>query len=132
MYYVHAWLILRESTTEDESESLFNKIAQLGNLMQDKLNDCVPNEPIMQVNFEHILQFSVSHNHRGNAYDRLISVLTWIARELPGSYGLVYWYDDETPGRSNYDGYNVVVVARGQLMNRYDPFLSPIAPVVED
>ncbi|HXA18391.1 MAG TPA: Imm7 family immunity protein [Thermoanaerobaculia bacterium] len=132
MYSYHLWILLRESTREAEESSLIRKLDQLKAVVAEKLRDVVPEYPIHPLNYEHLLQGSVSHNRRGDSHDRMLSVLAWIADELPGSYGLVYWYDDEVPGRSFYDGYNVIVIARGSLMHRHDPFLSPVAPVVED
>lgn len=132
MYSYHLWIVLRESTTESDTGSLSSKLADLSALIGKKMASAVPSSPLSAINNEHVLQCSASHNHRGDVHDRLLSVLEWLAHTLPGSYGLVYWNDDERPGRHVYDGYNVLVVARGSVAQRYDPFLSPVAPVVED
>ena len=132
MYLWHAWIVLSESTIESNEGSLITKVNQLRDLVQEKQLYAVPNDPICTVNVDHVFQCSGSHNHRGDAHDRLVSVIAWIADRLPGSYGLIYWCDDEIPGTRVFDGYNVIVLARGKIANRYDPFLSPITPNVED
>jgi hypothetical protein len=131
MYSYHLWIILRESTSEADTGSFAGKLDELRALVGAKLS-AVSATPVQALNVEHILQCSESHNHRGDVHDRLLLVLKWIIKEFPGSYGLVYWYDDERPGRASFDGYNVIVIARGALLHRYDPFISPIAPTVEE
>jgi hypothetical protein len=132
MYEFHMWLLLRESTTEVDEGSLLAKLTDLRTLLVAKLPDAVPASPIFSLNYEHLLQCSVAHNHRGDTHVRLLAVLSSVAQNLPGSYGLVYWHDDEVPGGGNGDAYRVLVVARGAIMDRSDPFLSPISPTVED
>ena len=51
-------------------------------------------------------------------------------RITPGSYGLLYTLDDEDAAHVN--AFRVYVLARGALVERTDPFLSPFVPVVED
>jgi hypothetical protein len=68
-------------------------------------------------------------NRRRAEGERLDLFLAIIARRLAGSHGLVYERDDEMPGP--YD-YRVKVMARGQITEHPDPFLSPINPTVED
>jgi hypothetical protein len=133
MYDVHLWIILRESTLESDQGSLGNKLQALREVVAETLPDAVPRSPIHALNFEYILQCSVSHNHRGDAHDRLLSVLAVITRTLPGSYGLAYWFDDEQQDTDGHSAkYNVLVVARGLVDSRMDPFLSPLVSVVED
>jgi hypothetical protein len=132
VYEVHLWLLLRESTTEVDNGSLHTKLEELRTLVAEKLPDAVPPSPLYSLNHEHLLQCSIAHNHRGDTHDRLLAVLSAIAGNLPGSYGLVYWHDDEILASENRDRYNVLVVARGGIVGGYDPFLSPISPTVED
>ena len=131
MYSFHVWAVLRETTTESDAGALKQKIDRLERLIESSVPDVVPGKRIHAVNVEHVLQFSVSHNHRGSVHDRLISVLVHVATELPGSYGVAYWHDDETPGPDT-DAFRVIVMARGTVRNETDPFLSPLTPVVED
>jgi hypothetical protein len=131
VYDYHLWIVLRESTEESDCGSLERQAEDLRRLIRERLT-CKPEECIQSVNYSLIFQCSASTNHRSQDHESLLTVLRHIAARLPGSYGLVYWSDDEDPGRDQFDGYRVIVVARGRLHDRFDPFLSPIIPHVED
>ena len=131
MYYYHIWLVLRESLEESDCGSLHLKSSSIQSYINKNLN-CIPINCINYVNYSLILQCSGGANHRGDDHANMIKSLNMISELLPGSYGLIYWMDDEIPGRNNFDGFNVIVLARGCLTERYDPFLSPIAPTIEN
>lgn len=133
MYYYHLWIVLDEAP-EDTGYGLFQeKIEGLKHLVSQKLI-CRPRNCIEEVNYRTVMQCSGGSNHGGGGQDHedLLDVIDWIAENLPGSHGLVYWLDDEKPGRDAFDGYRVIVLARGHWRERFDPFLSPISPTVED
>jgi hypothetical protein len=71
-------------------------------------------------------------NHRGVIGDELDQLLEWTARIAPGSYGLLYWRDDEGDPIAGPNNFQVKVMSRGEVVTRFDPFLSPFFPVVED
>jgi len=52
--------------------------------------------------------------------------------ELPASYGLLYERDDEARDWPGPNAFKVTVIARGTAAERFDPFLSPCNPVIED
>ena len=68
-------------------------------------------------------------NH-GAIRDDVLGLYRYIAQVAPGSYGIVYIYDDEDAANSN--AFRVHVLARGTVTEHSDPFLSPFVPVVED
>ncbi|PQO40123.1 hypothetical protein C5Y96_01955 [Blastopirellula marina] len=131
MYEYHLWIELSESTEESDCGQLDSKVDALRALVRDKLS-CKPNDCIVHVNYSKVFQCSGGANHRGTDHDMLLDVLKRLVELLPGSHGLVYWSDDESPGNAVFDGYKVLVVARGEVHERLDPFLSPKKPVVED
>ena len=131
MYEYHLWIELSESTEESDCGQLETKIDALKTLVREKLN-CKPADPIVNVNYSELFQCSGGSNHRGTDHDSLMEVLQYLVESLPGSHGIVYWSDDENPGNAFFDGYRVLVVAKGEIHERYDPFLSPRVPVVED
>lgn len=131
MYYYHLWIELSESTEESDCGRLEFKVAELQKLVGEKLN-CEPSQCIFDVNYAKVFQCSGGANHRGQDHDALLDVLGHLAKSLPGSHGLVYWSDDENPGNAYLDAYRVIVIARGKLHDRFDPFLSPKRPTVED
>jgi hypothetical protein len=83
-----------------------------------------------------ILLFTVSSNHRSSS---VWNMMSWIAENGPGSYGLFYTHDDEDQighhsyGRGQHDFRNefrVHRIANGQVTEFADPFLSPIVPTL--
>ena len=81
-----------------------------------------------------ILLMSSSTNHRAKQ-PTILAVLSWLAENGPGSYGLVYVHDDEDDGerRRGGDHTNVFRVWRllpGRVEELDDPFLSPIFPLI--
>ncbi len=130
MYTVHLWLELSESTDESDCGHLSDKASRLQKYIDDNITmirssgDCVHS-----VNYTKVLQFSAGSNHIGNNHDAILLLLKYLVEILPGSHGLVYWSDDE---RTDGNCYNVIVIARGVLYDRPDPFLSPKNPVIED
>ncbi|WP_158545185.1 Imm7 family immunity protein [Bremerella cremea] len=131
MYEYRLWIELSESTEESDCGQLAQKVELLKAKVSDNLK-CLPINCIMQVNYATIFQCSGGANHRGAEHDKLLDVLQFLVELLPGSHGLVYWSDDENPGNSVFDGYKVLVVARGTIIEKFDPFLSPRNPTVED
>ncbi|MFC3832095.1 Imm7 family immunity protein [Deinococcus rufus] len=51
---------------------------------------------------------------------------------LRASFGLLYWRDDEGDVPAGENNFQVIVMTRGQLTTRLDPFLSPTIPGTED
>jgi hypothetical protein len=131
MYTCHLWLELGERPDEADCGHLNEKAAVLQALL-DSVLDCVPKKCIANVNYTTVMQCSVSGNRRASRHDSLLKVLEHVCEHLPGSHGLVYWCDDENPGASVFEGYRVIVIARGQMSERYDPFLTPRRPNIED
>jgi Immunity protein 7 len=64
------------------------------------------------------------HNHRAPGITELFRS---IARAAPGSYGILYVYDDEAS-----DGWDRWVMRRGDVHKARDEDLSPHVGVVED
>jgi len=92
----------------------------------------------------HSMQIAFCNNHYGSIGKDIVSLFTYIAKVAPGSYGLLYLQEDEgkllsqTFGRPLEDAMyqqnviTVLVMARGQVVRRKDPFLSPTAPRTEE
>jgi immunity protein 7 of polymorphic toxin system len=69
-------------------------------------------------------------NHAATIGQELLDLYHFIARVAPGSYGLLYIYDDEHPDHHNE--FRAYVLARGAFTEHDDPFLSPYIPTIED
>jgi Immunity protein 7 len=82
------------------------------------------------VNGSPLCHFGGFSNHRNSTFDDLLAGVRGVAKRAPGSYGLVYYWDDEDP--EHRSGFRVLVIRRGQLTEEADPFLSPAVPMIED
>ncbi|MGH3852033.1 MAG: Imm7 family immunity protein [Pseudonocardiaceae bacterium] len=55
-----------------------------------------------------------------------------LSAQLPGSWGILYERSDDMPNPPDPTEFRVRVLARGQVSERKDPFLSPCRPTIED
>lgn len=73
------------------------------------------------------LHIAGQHNHEA---EYVIELFRWIAQVAPGSYGILYFQDDEDEKYENE--FRVWRLCRGELKEHDDPLLSPYVPTVED
>ncbi len=79
------------------------------------------------------IDVSYFSNHGNAETVEILDAFKNIARIAPGSYGLVYYWDNEDYGRNSYDNeFRVLVIKRGTCEWKDDPFLSPCIPTIED
>ena len=78
------------------------------------------------------LNITSMRNHQGQRVIEINELLQWIAVKFPGAYGLLYERDDEPGLPGGIPNFTVRVLARGQIVIREDPFLSPNQPTIED
>ncbi len=131
MHEFHAWIGLSESAQEGDLGQLKEKLAELQDLVADSdWHDAV--FAVHSLNGEYFFTATGFINRRRSEGERLDLFLATIARRLPGSWGLVYERDDEMPAPYGPNAFRVKVMARGQITELPDPFLSPCNPVIED
>lgn len=141
MVYYIVWAMLRIWPPDSEDEEPWDgtpvyavrdaKSLELEKLANEILRP-VPSKCVSDVNYERVLQFSCSGNHRGTDLEDLMFFLTKLTQLLPDSYGLAYWFDDEDPDPEYRNKFRVFVIAKGTVSERDDPFLSPYVPTVSD
>ena len=131
MVELHGWALLRENFTADcEDENLERIIAALNYEIAELGID----ESLLRISYSNgasVLTVTRFTNHFSDDLRGIIDLFRWLAKEAPGSYGLVYLYDDENKTGFNND-FQVFVLSRGTLRLQKDPFLSPYIPTVED
>ena len=131
MHEFHAWIGLAESAEESDLGGLAEAVGELEDLAADsKWHDAV--FEVRNLNGQYFLRADGMVNRRREEGERLDLFLAVIARRLPGSWGLVYERDDEMPDPPGPNAFRVRVLARGSVVERPDPFLSPIHPMIED
>jgi hypothetical protein len=127
MFEYHGWIMLR-STAEavdddpplrlDEIQDLVNELAGHG------LIDLRP------INGEYHVHVGGLPNHRGTQGSAVIDLFVKVGHLAPGSYGLLYVYDDEDPEHELK--FRVFRLVRGTVTEHADHLLSPVIPTLED
>jgi hypothetical protein len=131
MHEFHAWIGLSESTEESDLGGLQDAVGELQELAADsKWHDAV--FEVRNLNGQYFMTAEGMVNRRREEGERLDLFLAIIARRLPGSWGIIYERDDEMPDPPGPNAFRVRVLARGTIVERPDPFLSPCNPVIED
>lgn len=130
MIELHGWVTVRETykAAYDEEGHIDMIVAQI----QDEIDKLCWFQPqIKAMNGEWFLEFSLYSNRKDSRSQEIFGLYRSIGEIAPGSYGLIYLYDDEDrEGRENQ--FQVYMLARGCVEEREDLYLSPVIPVIED
>jgi hypothetical protein len=130
MIEYHGWAIIRESFNEDEeSVSSMDNGLQLIRTEIDKMDYTNEFYQLRAMNGNYHLTIEASHNHRS---EHIIEFFNWISKTAPGSYGLLYIFDDEDYRRGNENQFKVWRMKKGQVDELDDIYLSPYFPTVEN
>lgn len=71
-------------------------------------------------------------NHENQDTVEILNIFRKIASIASGSYGLVYYWNDENYGANDYENeFQVLVIKRGTCKWKRAPFLSPCVPMIE-
>lgn len=134
MINYYGWFNLRETCGDDawDYERREYVLAGLKNEMARLERPGLSNLSLQQVSDTWILLIGGSRNHRAGDFDEILELLRRVGTELPGSFGLLYVYDDEDPRPEFRENFAIWRLARGTLGESQDRLLSPIVPVVED
>jgi hypothetical protein len=135
MFEFHGWFNILEAPYFIEDSKMKSVTTQLENYVAALEWGNGENNlyaEVRQMNGGLMLYVGGNKNHRGVIGDELDQLLEWTARIAPGSYGLLYWRDDEGDPIAGPNNFQVKVMSRGEVVTRFDPFLSPFFPVVED
>lgn len=133
MFEFHGWFNLSDSPREVDTGRLAGFVERLEQRVTAlSWRAFLAFAEVHTLNGEYRLVVGGNPNHRGQIGRELDELLEFVAQEAPGSYGLLYWRDIEGELPAGPDNYHVVVMARGRLTLRLDPFLSPTVPTVED
>lgn len=130
MIELHGWITVR-----DTYEAIFEEGDKM-DLVISKLKDEIGKlrwfQPqIKAQNGEVYIEFTLFANRKESTYHEIIEFYKKVGDVAKGSYGLIYFYDDEDrDGQENE--FQVYALRRGKIESFKDPFLSPIIPVIED
>ncbi|PNY81769.1 Imm7 family immunity protein [Deinococcus koreensis] len=144
MFEFHGWFNIRESPQwpgENSRENeIFGGLERLTGGFQWTVNNSSHHvqsdqNAVLDIGYMNgscFIHLRGHKNHRSSYWDDIQTLLEWICREAPGSFGLLYWRDDEGDPPAEANNFQVIVMARGELTTRFDPFLSPTIPTIED
>ncbi|GGM81777.1 hypothetical protein GCM10012275_60490 [Longimycelium tulufanense] len=136
MYQFTGWIVVDEAPWEVHPSSLHPIVDQIRELVDSfPWRGDKPFSNILEIRWINGKPFVVvagAPNHRRGEADDLEHLLHFIAERAPGSYGLIYVWDDEAQDWPGHNAFKVLVLARGKVTERADPFLSPIVPTVYD
>jgi hypothetical protein len=125
MYEWHGWATLRATPVAFNYEDLDQKtLTVVRALLADSGGTFNETVDLRGANGLWHVWLAGCHNHRTPAVTELFGS---IARAAPGSYGILYTFDDEAS-----DGWDRWVMRRGSVHEAQDEDLSPHVAVVED
>jgi hypothetical protein len=130
MTETHAWLTLRYSDYHSEDAPQHQFLAAFKSYLQQQFPWVLGDGLGRFINRNGLVCFTIDaqHNHKGEPFYPL-EIFSWVARHSTGSYGLLYFNDDEDPAHHNE--FQVYVLKRGQLHQAQDSFLSPCLEEIE-
>jgi hypothetical protein len=129
MYEYHGWITVRETPENKDEERIEEIVSELRE--QIGRQNWEPGAlELRAANGTYQIMAAGNHNRRPvEEYDP-VRFFRYVGEKAPGSYGLLYVWDDEDP--QFFNQFRVYVLARGTVAEREDPFLSPCVPVIED
>ncbi|GAA2411029.1 Imm7 family immunity protein [Streptomyces glaucosporus] len=131
MYEFHGWFGIAESPEESDTGSLEAGIAELEARIA-RIAWATGEAALKVYNGEHFVLVNGLVNRRRDEAEELEALLRHIAARFPGSWGLLYERSADMDVPPGQGAFRVRVMARGELRDRPDPFLSPVRPVIED
>lgn len=129
MYQYHGWAVVLASTGDEtcyEEEVIFETVEKY-------IKDLQANVDVLDIkviNGQYHLWMSGLWNHEPSSKFHPVEIMKNVGIQAPGSYGMLYVYNDEHP--IHFNEFNVYVLKRGNVEEKHDPFLSPLIPVVTD
>ena len=130
MTEIHGWITLRYSDYHSEDTHQNEFVAKFKSYLNQHYAWISEDSRCSFSSRNGLESFAVNvlHNHKGDPFHAL-AIFTWVANESTGSYGLLYFLDDEDEARFNE--FQVYVLKRGKLVKAQDSFLSPYCEEVE-
>jgi hypothetical protein len=141
MFEFHGWAVITVDDLDDEGHDTLRlatiaaKMADAEAALQVALANATDTFCVFEIQHTcNALRYLTTHGVRNHRYQPVIDLFQWIADHLPACYGLLYIHDVEDMTRTGDDFSNCFRVwrlARGQLTEQPDPFLSPCIPTIE-
>ncbi|TBL44927.1 hypothetical protein EYA84_01360 [Verrucosispora sp. SN26_14.1] len=118
MYEFHGWFRLSQTTEESDTGQLDAIIDELNELVAGLGFPTNVSAEVTVLNGEYYLFLHGVANRRRDEAVRMRQVLQFVARRLPGSYGLLYEKDEDMPVPPGPNAFRAHVIARGEIIER--------------
>lgn len=123
MTEIHAWLVIRATHLNEDNHPEINE-KEIYDKVEGIISNLKYNEiKILQRNGLNNINMFLYTNHKTKEADELIETFTKIAEMATGSYGLLYYWNDED--NDSYDDYKVLIARKGVVEWKADDFFSP-------
>jgi len=126
MVELHGWVTIRDTpydVDEDRTDTVAARIQDHMSRIQS--SSLVLGMRVLNANY--MMWIAGCMNHRTSELDQVLDLMRFIASVGPGSYGLLYIWDDE----ATENEFRVYRLARGILTEHSDTLLSPCIPTIE-
>ncbi|CAM4527531.1 MULTISPECIES: Imm7 family immunity protein [Paenibacillus] len=131
MYQYHGWAVILENTGDGEtSNERVNIVFETVKNYIESLKPSVDVLDVKAINGQYHLWMTGLWNREPSLKFTPVEIMKNVGSIAPGSYGMLYVFNDEHP--EYFNEFSVYVLSRGRLEQKYDPFLSPLIPVVAD
>lgn len=131
MYEFHGWFTVAESTEEADTGTLDDGVAGLRARVSE-IDWATAGAELVVYNGMYVLLVNGLINRRRDEAAELEQLLADVASRFPGSSGILYERSDDMESPPGTNAFRVRVMARGVIVTRLDPFLSPCRPTIED
>jgi hypothetical protein len=129
VFEYHGWVAIRETAGLDDNDA---RLRQQVTEIQERLAELGDYGllDLRWMNGAPFLHLAGKPNHRGAWGTAILDTFERAGQIAPGSYGLLYVWDDESNQYPNE--FRVFKLARGQVTEHPDVLLSPVIPALED
>jgi len=130
MVEIHGWITLRYSDYHSEDGEQEKFVYAFKQFLHTRFDGVLTRQHglLTQYNGLDCFTLNVQHNHLGEPFYPL-EIFTWAAENSTGSYGMLYFHDDEDAVHHNV--FQAFILKRSKLIRANDSFLSPYIEEVE-
>ncbi len=129
MFEFHGWVVIRSGFDLDDPRYEEDWIRMWPQLEEELQLFGRPDHFFIHKGVNELVSVTCS-GLRNHHQEWVMDFFRWVASRAPGSYGLLYIFDNEDPQYEN--AFRVHRLAKGELKELDDPFLSPYIPTLED
>ncbi|WP_410587350.1 immunity 7 family protein [Amycolatopsis sp. lyj-23] len=129
MFEYHGWVTIQATASGDDDAALLERLV-------DRVHRAIRDAgdfDLVDLRWSGgipMLHFGGFDKHGGALATELLNLFTRAGELAPGSYGLLHTWDDQDTENDN--NFRVYRMARGQVTEREDPHLTPVAPTILD